>query len=295
MTLRHMKIFLSVFKTMNITKAAENLCMTQPAVTRAIKEIENYYGVYLFDRINKKLYVTESGKLFYTYALHILDSFDQLEKNLRNWEEIGTLRIGTTLTIGNVLLSKALLLFKNDYPKLNVKTTVATGNNLQKALLNNQLDFAVIEGSINNSELVTKKLANDRLILILPPNDSRRMCNNLSLHDFKNDSFILRDVGSMSRLFINNVFAIHGIQLTPTMESVSTQAIIKAVHEGLGISFLPEHLVTQAISTGFVSTSKLIDENFIRENHIVWHKHKFLTLSAKKLMEHFYNLSYKEY
>ena len=292
MTLRHMKIFLEVYKTENTTKAAENLHMTQPAVSRAIKEIEGYYGVRLFDRINKKLYITETGKIFYTYALHILDSFDQMEKGLRNWEEIGVLRVGATVTIGNSLLPKAILEFKKQYPKLTIKATIAKGFNLQSALLNNQLDFAVIEGSVNNEELLMKQIAKDRLVLILPPSDARGGGNIACLEALADDAFILRDEGSVSRRFVDNVFSAHGITLTACIESVSTQAIVRAVHEGLGISLLPERLVKPAIESGYVATAAISGEDFIRKNYIVWHRQKFLTQSAKAFMDCFCDLSY---
>ncbi len=293
MTLRHMKIFLAVFQAQNITRAAETLCMTQPAVTRAIKEIENYYGVHLFDRINKRLYVTESGKLFYTYAVHILGSFDQLEKNLRNWEEIGMIRIGTTITIGNILLPKVLCEFEQDHPQLKVKACVATGSSLQNALINNQLDFAIIEGLVENDELLSRPIAQDKLVLILPPQDPRANSDALSLHSLKNDSFILRNEGSISRALVEHVFAKYDFPLCPIIESISTQAIVRAVHAGLGISFLPEQLVESAISSGFVCTATLKEESFVRQNHIVWHKQKFLSPCAQMLMERFCQLSYE--
>ncbi|MGI5958589.1 MAG: LysR family transcriptional regulator [Massiliimalia sp.] len=292
MTLRHLKIFVVVFQTESVTQASKLLCMTQPAVTRAIKEIEGYYGVCLFDRIHHRLMVTESGKMLYTYAIHILDSFDQLEKNLRNWENLGTLRIGTTVTIGNLLLPKALSFFKRDYPQLQVKAKVATGSVLQQDLINNQLDFVVMEGKPVYKELMVKKIAQDRLVLILPPDDPRKQKKQLFLKDFQNDAFILRDEGSMSRVLIDHVFALHQIPLIPFMESISTQAIIRAVHEGLGISFLPEHLAAEPIAAGLVSTAELVDENFVRENYVVWHKQKFLTQSAQRLIDYFCNLSY---
>lgn len=291
MTLRHMKIFLAVFQTQNITHAAELLCMTQPAVTRAIKEIESYYGVQLFDRIRKKLYITESGKLFYAHAVHISDSFNQLEKSLRNWEEIGVIRIGTTITIGNILLPKVLHKFKQEYPHLQVKATVDTGQNLQKALIDNHIDFAVIEGYIENADLLCRPIAPDRLVLILSPDDPRADSKSLHIEDLTKDSFILRNQGSISRAFVEHIFAKHEISPAPTIESVSTQAIVRAVHEGLGISFLPEQLVKNAISSKFVSTASLVDETFVRENHIVWHKQKFLSPCAQLLMDGFCQLS----
>lgn len=291
MTLRHMQIFQAVYQKKSITRAAETLCMTQPAVTRAIRELETYYGVRFFDRMNRRLYVTEAGKRLYTYSLHILDSFDQLEKNLRNWEELGTLRIGTTLTIGNVLLPQVLCRFRQQHSQLQIRATVDTGQMLQTALIDNQLDFAVVEGTIHHEDLVTRRIADDCLVMVLPPDDSRATRPGLCLGDFRQDSFILRNPGSMSRSFVNHIFSMHGIVMDPIMESVSTQAILQAVHAGLGISILPRQLVQQSIDSGMVTTVALTDESFVRENHIVWHRQKFLTPSVLELMDCFQHCS----
>ena len=294
MTLRHLKIYLAVYRTENITRAAETLCMTQPAVTRAIQEIENYYGVQLFDRINRRLSVTETGKLFYSYALHILDAFDQMEKSLKNWEEFGILRIGVSITIGNTLLPHALLLFRQKHPALQIRSLISNGARLQQAILDNQLDFALIEGSIWEEQLHKEEIGSDRLVLIMHPEDPRKHDGSLFLKDFEKDSFLLREKGSMGRNLIDQVFSAHGIALTPMMESVSTQAIIHAVHAGLGISFLPEQLALPAITAGYVSTAKIQDETFNRQHYLVWHRQKLLTPSAKELISCFRIAQQKE-
>ena len=285
MTLRHMKIFLAVYQEQQITKAARQLCMTQPAVTRAIQEIEAYYGVRLFERINRKLYITQTGTMFYTYAVHIVDCFDQMEKGLRDWDQLGVLRVGATIALGTDLLPKVLVRFQQANPALQIRSVVSNGAALQQALLDNQLDFAVIEGSVGQEELASRAIAPDRLVLILPPNDPRAKWEHLALRDLADDPFLLRDKGSVGRAFLERVFAPHELPLQPVMESVSTQAIIQAVHLGLGISFLPERLVAEAIRSGVVATKQLDDESFQRENHIVWHKQKFLTASARALMD----------
>lgn len=285
MTLRHMKIFLAVYQEQQITKAARQLCMTQPAVTRAIQEIEAYYGVRLFERINRKLYITQTGTMFYTYAVHIVDCFDQMEKGLRDWDQLGVLRVGATIALGTDLLPKVLVRFQRANPSLQIRSVVSNGAALQQALLDNQLDFAVIEGSVGQEELASRAIAPDRLVLILPPDDPRAKWEHLALRDLADDPFLLRDKGSVGRAFLERVFALHELPLQPVMESVSTQAIIQAVHLGLGISFLPERLVAEAIRSGVVATKQLDDESFQRENHIVWHKQKFLTASARALMD----------
>ena len=285
MTLRHMKIFLAVYQEQQITKAARQLCMTQPAVTRAIQEIEAYYGVRLFERINRKLYITQTGTMFYTYAVHIVDCFDQMEKGLRDWDQLGVLRVGATIALGTDLLPKVLVRFQQANPSLQIRSVVSNGAALQQALLDNQLDFAVIEGSVGQEELASRAIAPDRLVLILPPDDPRAKWEHLALRDLADDPFLLRDKGSVGRAFLERVFALHELPLQPVMESVSTQAIIQAVHLGLGISFLPERLVAEAIRSGVVATKQLDDESFQREKHIVWNKQKFLTASARALMD----------
>ena len=108
MTLRHMKIFVSVFRHSNVTRAADELHLAQPSVSFAIKELEDYYGIRLFERIGKRITPTETGKEFFGYALHIVSMFDEMEKKIRNWDAIGTIRIGASITIGTHILPPLL-------------------------------------------------------------------------------------------------------------------------------------------------------------------------------------------
>ena len=164
---------------------------------------------------------------------------------------------------------------------------MTNGALLQKALLDNQLDFAVIECTIHQEQLSTEGIGSDRLVLILPPDDPRRLRRDLRLEDLANDALLLREEGSVGRTMIDHVFACHNLSAEPVMESVSTQALIRAVHEGLGVSILPEQLVAGAIRSGCVATAELTDEHFLRETYLVWHSQKFLTKSARELMDLF--------
>lgn len=201
--------------------------------------------------------------------------------------------MGASIAIGTELLPRVLVDFQRKYPHLRVRSTISNGSALQQALLDNELDFAVIEGNIDREGLAKRAIAPDRLVLILPPGDPRACQEHLELKDLSQDAFLLRDKGSVGRAFLERVFAIHGLPLLPAMESVSTQAIVQAVHLGLGISFLPERLVKEAIRTGVVSTKELSDESFVRENYLVWHEQKFLTASAKELMDCICSMSWE--
>ena len=119
MTLRHLRIFVAVCKWKSITKAAEKLHIAQPSVSLAIKELENYYNLQLFDRISRKLFLTTEGERFLTYASHIISLFDEMEEGIQHWDDMGQLLIGSSITIANSLLCECLLHYKQLYPKRN--------------------------------------------------------------------------------------------------------------------------------------------------------------------------------
>ena len=285
MTIRHLKVFVEVYKHENITKAAESLFITQPTVTRAIQELEEHYGVTLFERINKRLKRTECANKLFFHANNIISSIDQMEKEMKNWDEIGVLRIGATPTIGSVFIPTIINKFSEKYPNIIIKTTINNGTELQKSLYSNQLDLVLIEGGNIMEHLHQEVFAEDKLILVMPPNDTRKNSKDITISSLKDDKFLLREQGSTSRLYLNHIFSKHGISVSPVMESISTHAIIRSVHLGIGISILPEEMVLHSIESGYVSSARIKDEALNRKEFIVWHKNKFLTKSAREFIE----------
>ena len=121
MTLRHLRIFLTVCEAGSMTGAANRLFTAQPSVSLAIREMEEYYGVKLFDRISKKLFLTEAGHQVLEYARHIIALFDEMEQEVRNPDMSGTLRVGTSITVGTFLLPGYVKELTRLYPELRVE------------------------------------------------------------------------------------------------------------------------------------------------------------------------------
>ena len=119
----------------NTTKTAEALNMTQPAVSQAIKEMEQYYGVMLFDRVGRKLVLTKAGELLHSYAAHISALFDEVETELKSIDKYGNVSVGATLTIGSLFLPRYVKIFKDSHPQINVKGLVAPTNILENKIL----------------------------------------------------------------------------------------------------------------------------------------------------------------
>ena len=159
-----MIIFRTVFESdCNSTKAAEQLHMTQPAISLAIKELEQYYGVRLFDRIGRRLKITDSGKLFLQYAIHITDLFEDMETGLRDWDSKGILRVGASITIGSQFLPGYIKAYSEICPGIDVRVIVEQSDSLEHKILTNALDFALIEGGIYAGSAVRSVFPGQRL------------------------------------------------------------------------------------------------------------------------------------
>ncbi len=284
MTLRHIRIFLAVYETLNITRAAEALHMSQPAVTRAIQEIERYYGIRLFERINRRLYLTENGKALYAYAVHIADTYDDMEKTLQDWDSIGVLRVGANITLGNCELPSLVLRLKEEKPHVRVRVQIANSNRLEEALLDNQLDIALIEGPADHEELRCQPFGKEKLALVFVPGHPLQTAERVRLEDLVSYDLLTREEGSAGRTFLQRAFAARDLSLKPAWESASTQALIRAVGMGLGISVLPAQLVRRDIEEGVVATRPIEDMVLYQQTNVVWHKNKYLNATAKRFI-----------
>ena len=286
MTIRHLKIFLSVCRSdFNTTKAAEELHMTQPAVSLAIKELEQYYGVALFDRIGKRLKITEAGQRFCEYSIHIISLFDDMEKGMKDWDSFGVIRIGASITIGSQFLPHYVKAFYNRYPGTEIKVTVGPSEQLDLKILNNELDFALIEGISNIPSFVTEEYMEDRLTVICPANGNFYPGQQLTIEEFRQQNFLLREHGSGTLETFERVIEAAGFSVTPVWEAMSTTALVNAVINGLGIAVLPHRMVIGPMERGLVVAVHVKGLSFKRKFYIIYHKEKFLTSSAKAFLD----------
>lgn len=190
MTLRHVRIFLSVCENgCNTTKAAEKMHMTQPAVSLAIRELEQHYGVALFERIGRRLLITEAGQRFCEYGAYIASLFDDMEKRMRDWDAFGLLRIGSSITIGSQFLPKYVKEFYTRYPGTEVKALVAPSEQLERKIMENELDFALIEGIPHNPSLVSEAYMEDHLTVICPADGVFQQGQTLTVEEKNRSSF----------------------------------------------------------------------------------------------------------
>lgn len=285
MTLRHMKIFLTVCKENSISLAAKKLFISQPAVSNAIKELETYYNTPLFDRISKKIYITEAGKKVYEYAIHITSLFDELENSINNNSTSGQIKIGASITIGTHLIPEYINDFSQQFPNIRTYVTIDSSDVIENLILDNQLDLALIEGSIHSDFIESINFINDELVTICGINHPLREKKMVTVSELANEDFLMREKNSGTRELAESILSLHNFTFVPLWESSSTEAIIQGVSKGIGISILPLQLVKDSINKKQVARLEIEGLSFQRQYHIIYHKNKFLSAAALEFMK----------
>lgn len=284
MTLRHMRIFQKIYETQSVTRAAEALHMTQPAVTRALQELEKYYGLRLFERLNRRLTVTEAGRRMYDYALHLTETFDTMEKSLRDWERQGVLRVGASVSLGCSLLPQLARTFQEEHPGVEVRVRIANGELLRRDLLENRLDLALLEGEENGADLMLTPFAAGEMALIVPPGHPLARAGGSTLAQAAAYPLLLRETGSATRRFLDQLLMSRGLAVQPVWESASTQALLSAVREGLGITLVPWALARQTVLRGEAERCPVTDAELIRRRYVAWHPSKYVTGTMREFV-----------
>lgn len=168
LTLRHMKIFTTVYRCGSVTRAAQELHLAQPSLSVAIRELEEHYGVRLFERTGRAISPTQAAGALYGYASHIVSLFDDMEKQMRNWDTLGVLRLGASVTIGTHILPDLIRRYQARVPQLRIEALVEQSSGIERKLLDNEIDIGLIETQPEQPELLAIPFLRDELCAIVP-------------------------------------------------------------------------------------------------------------------------------
>lgn len=286
MTIRHYRIFASVCENgCSMTRAAEALHMTQPAVSQAISELENNCGVKLFERQSKRLSLSSAGKKYLEGAKAVLLAYDDTEKSISCWDMAGEIRIGSSISIGSCLLPSFVRQFSEIHKETKVYVSINRSEQLERDIIDNKIDFALIEGYVHDPMLIYEDFCEDRLALI---SSGKKHKNGtvVPARDFLGMDFLLRENGSGTREVFESCLTAAGYPLPePVWVSLSTAALLNAAAEGLGIAVVPWRMAREKIESGQVSEIFAEGLEFIRKYKIVKHRDKVFTRAAQDFLE----------
>ncbi len=286
MTVRHLKIFVCVAKHLSMTKAAEELFIAQPAVSNAISEIEKNYNILLFERINKRLFLTDEGKILLIKAQEALSAFDSFEEFATNSSKKPLLRIGSSLTIGKQKLPWLLRHLKEKFKDIDFHISVNQTSVIESKILNGVLDFGFIQGKPSDSNIKSRLVECNTLIAVC--GKKYEIPESVTLKELCKYDLLLREDESVSREFLDHIFARENIAVSPVMESISNQALISAAVQNLGVTILPESLLTRQLSNGGLKKITVTDYEFTRNSYIIYHKDKSFGSVKKDIFDYCY-------
>lgn len=287
MTLRHLKIFLEVCRLGSITQAADELNMAQPAVSYAIRELESFYATRLFERMNRRLYITESGEQLMAYADSILEQFDEAKNVLKDINTAAKIRIGTNVSYGMSKLPKLISEFRKEHSEIPIYTRVENSAQIEEELVRNGLDFGIIDYPAKSEFFFCSLLEEDEVTMACSPDF--QILPKPEISELEGVPFLLRENGSGLRNIMDQIIKNMektGIRPVIAMESTSTQCLVGACLKGLGLLALPKNVLLPYLEDERLKEVKIRGIDFRRQYYLVYHKSKFLTRSMKTFREY---------
>ena len=283
MTLRHLEIFSAVCSQGSFTRAAEKLNMAQPAVSQAIRELEVFYNVRLFERMNRRVYLTEAGRILRQYADTVRAQMRESVEVLRESGTRGSCAFGVHVTLGETRLAEILAHLAAALPEMEVRARVQNSRENERMVLQNELDFAVVDNVTVSPQYLAEPLLQEDLAAVCAPSYLLGR-DRLTLEELAGERLLLREQGSGTRNSVDAGFQAVAARAPAVLESVSTAALLACARQGLGITLLPRSLVAEDLKRGTLRELTVEGGTFRRTYFLVYHRHKYLTAGMRQVI-----------
>lgn len=290
MTLRQLTLFKAVAQHLSFTRAAAELCLTQPAVSIQIKQLEGHMGMPLFEQIGKRIFLTDAGRELYAACDDIFNRIENLQTSLNELQGSikGQLKL-SVVTTATYFIPSIFKSFLKQYPEVNLRLTVRNRNNVLERLANNEDDLVIMGQVPEQLHVTAKPFLNNPLVVLASPEHPLVNKSNISLEKFSKETILVREAGSGTRLAMERAFASHNLEVPQSIELGSTEAIKQGIIAGLGISVLSKHAVTLELATGILKLLN-VEEFPLERNWYVAHlADKEMSLVARTFLEFLLN------
>ncbi|MGE6612582.1 LysR family transcriptional regulator [Peribacillus sp. NPDC076916] len=249
-----LSVFISVADKRNFSRAAEELHMTQPAVSQQIQQLEKHVGAKLLLRTNKSVQLTKAGEIVYLHAKEITGLYKRMSMlvNELNNEPTGLLKIGASYTFGEYVLPHILARMKNLFPNIFPSVQIGNTRDIAKAITSHEIDVGIVEGEISLRNIYIKSVSTDQMYIVAGGKYPIYFNKEVTRRQVEQENWIVREEGSGTREATETLFQSLQIRPTKLMEFGSTQLIKEAVEAGLGISYLSELTVKKERMLGTI-------------------------------------------
>jgi len=286
---RRLQVFTTVARLLSFTKAAESLHMTQPAVTFQIRQLEEYFNTRLFDRTHNRITLTEAGQLVKQYADQIISKYNEMDNEVRTLtgDIQGPLLIGASTTIGEYFIPGIVGNYQSRFPEVKIRLRIANTNGIIHMVENNEIDIGIVEGPVNNKNLVKEIIWNDELVLVCATKHPLSENKKVNIVDVMEYPFISREEGSGTREVLENYLVKRKIEpdtVNIIMEFGSPESIKSAVTAGLGVSILSVATMEKELALNALAAVPL-SPPIKRTFSIVYQRQKFRLRAMEEFLD----------
>ena len=283
-TLRQLEIFIAIARTENVSRAAEQLFMSQSAASSALVELEKSFDCPLFDRIGKSLHLNATGEGLLPLAESVLSQSRDVEAYLSGGK-LGPVSVGATLTIGNYLATLIIAEYMRQHPEAPVQLHVANTDAIVERLLRFECDLGLIEGDVSHPDLVIEPWMDDELVVFCAPHHPLASAGSADGGTLAQQAWILRERGSGTRSQFDREIGRHLARLDLRLELEHTEAIKRAVESGLGIGCLSRLALREAFRRGSLVEIATPEFNLRRHFFFARHRQRHQSPAAQRLRE----------
>lgn len=286
MTLRSLEIFVAVVKYKKMCEASKHLHISQPTISQAINELESEYNVLLFNRLSKKLYITDAGKKLYEFAQNILSLRDEMEKSMINMSTDKIITLGATMTVGRCVLVDIIKNFENEYSNIKINVIIDNTVTIEQMILNGEIDIALIEGTIKSSELLSTPIIPDSLVLVCHNEHPLANINSIDIKELSAYQFILREEGSGTREVFEQHLKNNNVNINIKWSCHGSDSIVEAVLANQGLTVISKRLVDSYVYDSILNIVNINNIQMDRHFSLVYHKTKYLSSYIKDFINY---------
>ena len=288
MNMNLLRIFHEAARCGSFTLAAHELHLTQPGVSKHIRELERCLSAPLFDRVGKRVHLTQAGEILYQTTAEIFATLAGAKAQIRDLQGLtcGTLSIAASITIGTYLLPLQLVRFRELHPGVDLKLDIALSRQAVARVLDHAAELAFVGHSEEDARLVVTPFLIDRMFLAIPPaHPWQQRTKPVALRELADQPFLLSRQGSGTRIVVEDLLRNKGVVLRQTMEMGTTEGVKQGIAAGLGISILSEHVIRTDLTAERIAVVPLRGVDLKRTLYIVRHKDRSLSEAGKAFLK----------
>lgn len=285
--LSQLRVFQAVAQTRSFTRAAEAVHLTQPGISKHIKQMEEYYGAPLFDRLGKKVALTQAGEILFAASQEVMASVEVAEQRIQELKGLlgGKLLLGTSFPIGVYILPGVLAAFRKKYPAVEVVLDISLSEKIYARVLANKLDLGLVSHEVHDPRLLSKEFMTDELVAIFPGDHKWTAKKSIEPQDLVGETFIAAARGAGTRAVVEERLKQKGIVLQHMLDFGNLEGVKHAVEVGLGVSIQALSVVRREVAAGSLRALPLAGMDARMDYLYICRKDKHLSTAANAFLD----------